>query len=545
VTAKHFITVILFLAPIPLSFGQQNEIFTDITTNSGIDFKYSFGDTSYENILESSGSGVTIFDYNGDGFYDVYLLNGTYLDGISDITSKAMNPTNQLFHNNGDGTFTEVTSASGLGSLNWSMTASPIDIDMDGDMDLYIANYGPNQFYINNGGIFVDKAEEMNITGPVTLNKFTKWSVSVAFLDFNKDDKIDLFMGNFLAYDPDYKSYPNPELMPHPAEYNGQPSLLYIQENDGSFSDISEKTDLYYPDSKCMGITVFDYDDDGDMDILQCNDHQPNFLFRNDGSSYTEVGAISGIAVNSQGLPTGSMHGSIGDIDGDNMVDILVTDLKYGSLYRQVASGIFEDITESSGIASIFQGKGVWASILFDYDNDGDLDIFSANGTAEELILQPPLLLENDGYGNFKRIKNQAGGYFSELHSGRGASVFDFDNDGDLDIIVSHIEPGSRATLLQNNSTKNHWLGINLNASNPIHLIGSKLILETQEKKLVRIYQPSMSYLSFSDPRILFGLGSESKVTRLSIIWANGDMENFENPEIDNYLTIIKGKGIQ
>ena len=176
-----------------------------------------------------------------------------------------------------------------------------------------------------------------------------------------------------------------PDMMPSPAEYKGQASMLYEQQPDGKFIDVTKKVNLFYPDSKCMGLTVFDYDDDGDLDIFQANDHQLNFLFRNDNGIYKEVGVESGVAANSQGKGTGSMHGSIGDIDGDGLIDILVSDLDYGALYHNIGNGLFVDITEESGVAAAMAGKSSWGAQLFDYDNDGDLDIVAANGTAEEL----------------------------------------------------------------------------------------------------------------------------------------------------------------
>ena len=199
-------------------------------------------------------------------------------------------------------------------------------------------------------------------------------------------------VGNFLAFDPAYVSPGSPDMMPSPTEYKGQESMLYEQLPDGKFIDVTKKNNLSYPDSKCMGLTVFDYDNDGDLDIFQANDHQLNFLFRNDNGKYKEVAVESGVAANSQGKGTGSMHGSIGDIDGDGLIDLLVTDLDYGALYKNSGNGLFVDITEKSGVAAAMAGKSSWGAQLFDYDNDGDLDIIATNGTAEELIPAIPIV---------------------------------------------------------------------------------------------------------------------------------------------------------
>ena len=322
--------------------------------------------------------------------------------------------------------------------------------------------------------------------------------------------------------------------------------MLYRQQPDGTFTEVTAQAGLLFPDSKCMGLTVFDVDDDGDMDILQSNDHQPNFLFVNEGGKFKEAGVLRGVAVNSDGQATGSMHGTLGDVNGDGLTDILVTDLKYGSLYQSTGRGIFKDITAASGIATHFKGKGGWGANLADFDNDGDLDIFSANGTAEELILQPPLMLENTGKGRFVNSGNNWGSYFNEKHSGRGAGVVDFDNDGDLDIIISHVEPGSKATLLQNNiNNNNHWLGLVLLAPpDGTSTIGTKITLTTGNQKQIRVNQPSTGYLSYSDPRIHFGLGVRQEVDQIEIEWPDGAQEILKNVSIDQYLSVAKGVGI-
>ncbi|MEE9118369.1 MAG: VCBS repeat-containing protein, partial [Calditrichia bacterium] len=331
---KNYYKLLLVLLTTTLfsmqSSGQTPLVtYTDITKEAGIDFRYNFGDFTYENILESSGSGITILDYDSDGDMDLYLLNGTYLEGISDSAGIVFKDTpNQLYRNNGDGTFTNVAVQAGVDDRHWSMAAGALDYDGDGDVDIYLLNYGPNVFYLNNGdGTFSDIADSLGLRGPETLNGFTKWSIGVSFWDYNLDGRVDFMVGNFLAFDPSYVSPTTPGMMPHPSEYEGQASMLYHQNEDGTFREITKIVGLYYPQSKCMGLTLFDYDDDGDLDLFQGNDHQLNFLFRNDGNQiFTEVARKSGVAVNDQGFPTGSMHGSIGDIDGDGLIDLLVVD---------------------------------------------------------------------------------------------------------------------------------------------------------------------------------------------------------------------------
>ncbi len=547
---KTFIFFLLILIFLPVSVTAQKNgiIFTDVTKQAGIDFKYNFGDYSYVNILESSGSGVTIFDYNNDQLMDLYMMNGTYIEGISDPDGVVFkNTPNKLYKNNGNGTFTEVAEKAGVDDHHWSMAAGAIDIDNDGDQDLYLLNYGPNVFYRNNGnGTFTDITNTLGLSGPDTLNGFTKWSIGVSFWDYNNDGRLDAMVGNFLAFDPAYVSPATPGMMPSPVEYRGQASMLYQQQPDGKFVDVTRKNGLYFPDSKCMGLTVYDYDDDGDIDIFQANDHQLNFLFRNDNGIYKDVAIQSGVAANSQGVGTGSMHASIGDVDGDGLIDILVSDLEYGALYRNAGNGIFVDITESSGAARSMNGKGCWAAQLFDYDNDGDLDIVAANGTAEELMLQYPLLLENEGDGHFKNVGQQHGAYFSTKRSGRGLAVWDFDNDGDLDIIISHVDLQATPALLRNDGgNKNHWLGLTLKGEKgPAASISAKVTVTAGGKKQVLINQWSTCYLSNNDPRLHIGLGQHKMIDQLEIAWTDGKKEVYKNIQADRYITILQGKGI-
>lgn len=545
----HKFLSLLFMGLSVFVIGQEKVTFIDVTETSGIDFNYNFGDYNYENILESSGSGITVFDYNNDGLMDLFMMTGTYLPGISDEGGKGFaNSRDKLYRNNGNGTFTETGVKAGLDDLQWSMAAGAIDLDLDGFEDLFLLNYGSNVFYHNNGdGTFEDITSELRLSGPEKLNGFTKWSIGVSYWDYNMDGRLDVMVGNFLAFDPDYVSTQTPGMMPHPSEYRGQASLLYEQQVDGSFSEVTNKAGLYYPDSKCMGLTVFDYDHDGDLDIFQANDHHYNFLFRNDQGSYKEVGVASGVAANSKGQETGSMHATPGDVDGDGLVDVFVSDLKYGALYRNMGNGLFEDITEKSGIAASMAGKGGWGAALFDFDNDGDLDLITANGTAEELILQYPLLMENDGSGNFKDVGKNHGSYFSKKRSGRGLVVLDYDNDGDLDVCISHVDLTASAVLLENEGgNANNWLGLTLKGDLGLASgIGAKVTVTSGDMRQVLVNQWTNGYLSNKDSRLHVGLGSNESIEEMVISWPDGVEEVFKQVPVNKYLEIFKGKGIQ
>jgi hypothetical protein len=540
--------LLLIITTSESSAQKINVTYTDITKKAGITFKYTYGDNTYKNILESSGSGITVFDYNNDGLMDLYLMNGKYLEGISDPGGKMYkNAHNELYKNNGNGTFTEVSEKAGVEGHQWAMAAGAIDLDKDGYQDLFVLNFGPNVFYHNNGnGTFSDITASTGLAGPEKLNGFTKWSIGVAFWDYNLDGRLDAMVGNFLAFDPAYVSPGTPDMMPSPSEYNGQASMLYEQQPDGKFIDVTNKNNLSYPDSKCMGLTVFDYDNDGDLDIFQANDHQLNFLFRNDNGVYKEVGVQSGVAANSHGIGTGSMHGSIGDIDGDGLIDILVSDLDYGALYRNTGNGIFVDITEESGVASQMEGKSSWGAQFFDYDNDGDLDIVAANGTAEVLTNQYPLLMENDGKGHFKNVGKDHGSYFATKRSGRSLAVWDFDNDGDLDIIISHLDGNGIPVLLKNDGgNKNHWLGLTLRGKDgPASAISAKVTVTAGGKKQVLVNQWATSYLANNDPRLHIGLGQNKMIDMLEISWSDGKKEVYNKIDSDRYIIIMENKGI-
>ena len=538
-----FLYLVIGIYPI-----KAQDFFTDITEEAGIDFRYNFGDPIYDNILESSGSGISILDYNNDGYMDIYMLNGTYLEDISiDDGIMYENSSNILYRNNGDGTFTDVTLTAGVDDRHWSMAAAVFDVNNDGYQDIYLLNYGPNVFYMNNGdGTFSDSTRELGLGGPEKLNGFEKWSVGAVFWDYNDDGLGDIMVGNFLAFDPSYVSETTPGMMPHPSEYKGQASLLYEQQTDGTFREVTEQAGLYFPDSKCMGLTVFDFDQDGDRDLFQGNDHQLNFLFRNDGNRiFTEIGVGAGVAANDQGLPTGSMHGSVGDIDGDGLVDLLVTDLRYGALYRNRGDGSFEDITQKSNVARYFNGKGQWGANLFDHDNDGDLDIFTTNGTAEELIRQLPLLLDNQGNGKFQDVGPQRNPFFLTKRSGRASATIDFDNDGDLDLLISHLDFGSPVFLRNNEGNKNHWIGLMLEGKDGA---ASSLSVEVTvyygNMKRTYINQPANTYLTYNDPRMHIGLGQHSFIDKLEIKWFGSDVEVIENIKADRYLRIKQGQGI-
>ncbi len=543
--ALAVIAAILIAVFIP---RKKSLVFTDVTHQAGIDFRYNFGDYTYQNILESSGSGITVFDYNNDGLMDIFMMNGTWLEGISDPEGIVFKDTpDRLYKNNGDGTFTEVAEQAGLDDRNWSMAAAAADYDRDGDEDLFLLNYGPNVFFRNNGdGTFTDITDQTGLEGPEMLNGFVKWSIGAIFFDYNGDKRLDVMVGNFLAFDTAIVSPVSREAQPHPSQYKGQASMLYEHQPDGTFRDVTEQVNLFYPDSKCMGLTVFDYDNDGILEIFQANDHHYNYMFKYVDGKYQDIAISRGVASNSEGVGTGSMHGTLGDVDGDGLPDMLVSDLDYGALYRNLGTGFFQDVTYSSGIAGPLAGKGTWGAALFDFDNDGDLDIFAANGTAEELILQYPILLENDGKGHFTDAGRRYGDYFLTRRSGRGMVECDYDNDGDIDIIVSHVDLIATPVLLRNDGgNRNNWLGLTLKSPEGLGpAVSAKVTVTSGSHKQVLINQWTTGYLSNNDPRLHMGLGKHRKVDLLEIAWSDGKTETYRNIRANRYITIMQGEGV-
>ncbi|MGB5293980.1 MAG: CRTAC1 family protein, partial [Thermoanaerobaculia bacterium] len=521
--------------------------FQDVAAEAGVRFRYTFGDYAYDNILESSGSGATWIDHDLDGDMDLYLLNGVYIEGVSD--PKGMRSFGQasdhFYCNSGDGTFVDCTDRVGLGSHDWSMGAVAGDYDEDGYPDIFLATYGANRLFHNNGdGTFTDVASELGLVGPRELNGFVKWSVGGSWFDYDRDGDLDLAVCNFLAFDP-HHLHPGKEWeMPDPKEYDGQESKLYEQRPDGKFVDVTERAGLKRPDSKCMGITVLDFDRDGHLDIFQGNDHQENFLFRARGDgTFEEVGLVAGVAVNDAGLGTGSMHGSPGDFDGDGKIDLLVVDLRHGSLYRKVNPTLFEDVTWASGVGGLLDGLGQWGAGLVDLDLDGDLDLFTTNGVAHILVGQYPVLAANDGRGQFKDARAGAGPYFSSRRSGRGAAFGDYDNDGDLDIVVNHVDHQATASLLRNDSLKSgSWLGLRLVGGGPKTSHGAFVEVSHEGPPKVRVHQPAAGYLSGNDPRIHLGVGEAERIDSVTVHWPSGRTQSWLDLEPDRYWMLWESR---
>jgi enediyne biosynthesis protein E4 len=530
-----FIFCILLSLPVVPKETSTLPTLTDITKQAGITFVHSIGDHKLTNIVESTGAGVAFFDYDGDNDLDIYLVNGSYLKEINHPRgrSNAGKLRNLLYRNNGDGSFTDVTNIAGVGDTHYGMGCLAADYDNDGDADLYVTNYGPNVLYRNNGnGTFTDITKKAGVGGKL-------FSTGVTFLDYDGDGFLDLYVGNYLLYDPNYKHYFAAESFPGPLAYQGQADTLYRNKGDGTFEDVTQKAKIFKPQGRAMGVASCDLDNNGSMDIFVANDGMENYFFSNNGNgTYTETALLSGTGFGQSGEATSAMGPEFGDFDLDGLMDILVPDMRYSCLYRNTGKGFFLEKSAQVGIAVSCGQYTSWSGNFFDFNNDGLLDIFMSNGDSHHLEPEEDLLFLNEKGKQFKDISSQTGKDFQQKFVGRGSAVGDFDNDGDLDIIVLNLN--ARPRLLRNEGgNKNNWLMIRLTGKKSNRdAIGSKVRVTVGGKTQTRNRVSSSGYLSQSDYRLHFGLGKHKKADKIEITWPNGTKKTLTNIPANQILTI-------
>jgi len=510
------------------------EFFQEIGQNIGLDFIHSIGATDMGNIIESVGGGAAFLDYDQDGYMDIYTCSGTWVKGFSKSEKTKITAKNHLYHNLKDGTFEDVTENAGVGGPWYSMGVTVGDYNNDGYPDLYVSNNGQNTLYKNNGnGTFKDVTKNAHVGGG------KECSVGVVWLDFDNDGFLDLYVGNYLNFDPEYKYYYSPDGFPGPLAYDSQPDILYHNKGDGSFEDVTKKMGIIDIDGRAMGVGAADYDDDGFVDIYVANDHTVNYLWHNDaGKGFTDRGTMSGTGFSQAGEATVSMSVDFADFNGDELLDMFISDDNYCSLYENLGNGLFSDKSYSSGI-SVASGQFVgWASSFLDYDNDGDVDIFKANGELKHLYGQEDQLFENIGNGKFKDVSVEKGAYFKEENVGRGACLGDYDNDGDIDIYIVNLD--SQGKFLRNNKgNQNNWITLKLvgNKSNKdgigarIKLIAGGKVQTTQKKS-------TTGYLSQNDSRIHFGLLKNAIIDKIEIKWPSGLKQVLEHVKANQILTV-------
>jgi hypothetical protein len=517
---------------VPASNG---DYFQEIGKEIGIDFVHSIGDNELTNIVESSGAGAAFLDYDQDGYIDLYVCSGTWLKGVSSGEKPAVMPENHLYHNRGDGTFEDVTKKAGVGGPWYSMGVTVGDYNNDGYPDMYVSNYGTNVLYKNNGdGTFTDVTKHAGVGG-----KETDFNTGAAWLDYDNDGFLDLYVGKYLNFDPNYKYYYAPDGFPGPLAYDAQPDILYHNNGDGTFEDVTKKMGIIDLDGRAMGVGAADYDDDGFVDIYVANDHSMNYLWHNNGGkSFTDMGTPSGTAFGQSGESTVSMSVDFADYLGNGMMDMFISDDKYCRLFENLGNGIFTDQSYPSGIAMPAGQFVGWSSSFFDYNNDGLVDIYKTNGALKHLYGQEDQVFENLGNGKFKDVSWDLGSYFKKKLVGRGACFGDYDNDGDIDAYIVNLN--DRGAFLRNNKgNQNNWIMLNLiGTTSNRDGIGARVKVTSGGKVQTAQKKSTTGYLSQNDPRMHFGLAKNEIVDRIEIKWPSGKLQVLENIKVNQILTV-------
>ena len=553
-TRRHFVKATLGVAAWfggRRSFGRPGEAvspFLDVTAAAGIHFKHQRGASEKKHILETFGSGCAFLDYDNDGWLDILLINGGFMPD-SPKTEPLRN--HALYRNMRNGKFEDVTARAGItGNGSYGSGVIVADYDNDGFPDIYITNYGPNILYHNNGdGTFTDVTEQAGIAGDSS-----SWSTSAAFFDYNNDGYLDLYVANYVDY-----HYDDPVCLDkgirgycHPRNFRGKASKLYRNLGNGRFQDVSEESGIGKLEGKGLGVVAADFDDDGWMDLFVANDGMANFLFKNNrDGTFTDVGLVSGVAYTSEGVAQANMGVDAGDYDGDGLLDILVGtyDLETNAVYRNHGEWVFSDERWSSGVAKTDHNFLTFGVGFLDYDNDGDKDIFLVNGHVVDNIelmretltyAQPCQLLENRG-GKF--VENLDFLKYSSLSPkvGRGLAIGDIDNDGALDLLVS--TSGQEPSLLINQvGRKNNWVLLKLiGTKSNRDAVGAKIVVTTENATQTDQITGGASYLSASDLRVHFGLGSSEIIKTLKILWPSGAGDVFREVKANRILSIREG----
>lgn len=512
----------------------NKEYFQEIGKQIGVDFIHSIGDNDLSNIVESVGGGAAFLDYDQDGYIDLYICSGTYLKGFNHADKQSLSSGNRLYRNKRDGTFEDVTKTAGVdGEGAYSMGITIGDYNNDGYPDIYVCNYGPNVLYKNNGnGTFTNVSKTAGMEG-------NECSVGAVWLDYDNDGLLDLYVGNYLFYDPEYKYPEGSDGFPAPDAYDSQQDMLYHNEGNDVFKDVTDEMGIVDKDGRAMGVGAVDYDDDGFVDIYVTNDHTLNYLFHNEaGKGFVNMGTPSGTAFSKAGEATISMSVDFADYNGDGLMDIFKSDDSYCSLYENQGKGIFTDKANSAGISMAAAQFVGWSSSFVDYDNDGDEDIFKTNGALKHLYGHQDQLFENIGGGKFQDVSLKRGEYFKQEFVGRGACLGDYDNDGDFDIYIVNLN--NEGKFLRNNKgNENNWLQLKLSGQTSNRDgIGARVRVTAGGKVQTSQKRSTTGYLSQNDPRMHFGLGKNEIAEKIEIKWPSGKSQVLEHINSGQVLII-------
>lgn len=519
--------------PTPPIAAAADDLFEEVAEKVGVRFLHQFAHRKIANILLSNGAGGAVLDYDDDGWMDLYLLNWGSLDGVTAKDFGTRREPNRLYRNRGNGTFEDVTERAGLTGNGFSSAVAAADYDNDGHTDLYVVNFGPNALYRNRGdGTFVE------VSTPAGVGD-TGTGISATFLDADRDGRLDLFVANYLTFDPSTVSEQNPGAYPGPLAYPGEVNRLFRNRGDGTFEDVTKASGLFAPGHRAMSVSAFDCDADGDTDLYVSNDDTPNALWLNDGAGrFREVALETGVAFNAIGEAPGSMNAALADANGDGLVDLYISRLGYGSLYLRNAPGRYDDRMWASGLGRLTQNYVGWGAVFLDLENDGDADLFIANGDAFTLEGTKPLLLENDGAARFAEASTRGGRFFEQQINGRGAAVADFDNDGRLDVVVTAL--ADRAFVLRNRSASgHHWLKLSLEGTRSNRDGFGTLITVTAGGRTWKAEAMCPTgFLMQGDQRVHLGLGGAPKVDRLRLRWPSGREQELKDVAVDRVLNV-------
>ena len=533
--------------------------FVDVAAKAGITVRNVNGDTEVKKyIIETTGSGVGILDYDRDGWPDIFLVNGTQL--ASEKHPGEIAPTSHLFHNNHDGTFTDVTEKAGLVSTAWGQGACVGDYDNDGYDDIYVTGYGKNRLFHNQGnGTFREVAEQAGVAGTGK-----EWGTGCAFIDYDRDGKLDLMVANYVHFDAGNPPEPGSEagctwkgtpVMCGPRGLPSAPNILFHNEGNGKFRDVSvasgiQKTLGHY----CFSVTTLDYNEDGWPDMYVACDSTPAILYKNNhDGTFTDVAEDAGAAFNEDGREQAGMGSTAADYDGDGHLDIFKTNFSddTATLYHANGDGTFTDNTFAAGLGVNLEELG-WGTMFADVDNDGFPDLLVVNGHVYPQVdsahlgatyKEPRFLYWNKGNGKFKDVSKTSGPGLTEPYSGRGIAIADLWNDGRLEAIVNNLS--DRPLLLVNEAKNgNHWLGLRLTGTKSNRsAIGARVTLHGAKRNWVDEVRSGSGYNSSSDLRLHFGLGAEAKLTNIVVRWPNGESEQFSCEGVDRIIELVEGKG--
>jgi hypothetical protein len=542
--------------PPPLGFR-----FTDIASQAGVTARTVFGgERTNRYLVETTGSGVAAFDYDGDGWIDIFLVNGSTIEGFAPGGA----PTSHLYRNRHDGTFEDVTSAAGLGLVGWGQGACAGDYDNDGDEDLFVTVWGTNRLMRNRGtGAFEDATGAAGIATPGT-----RWSTGCAFLDYDRDGRLDLFVARYIDFD--LAATPLPEsglcrfkglaVACGPPGLPGAKNVLYHNVGDGRFADVSEAANITATGGTyALGVSTLDFDGDGWVDLYVADDSSPSVLYRNNrDGTFTDIGISAGCAYSQDGRPQAGMGVAVGDYDRDGRVDLFKTNFAgdTSTLYANRASGanagpgFCDDRTYAAGFGRNTRWLG-WGVAFVDFDLDGLLDLFLVNGhvypeveqvKTEAGYRQPKVVYRNRGDGRFDDVSARLGAPVTVPRASRGAAFADFDNDGDVDVVVNNVHDVPELYRLDRSLPGGHWLilrlrGVQSNRS----AIGARVAVTTGSVTQISEVRGGGSYLAQNDLRVHFGLAGAEKADRVQVHWPNGREETWRDVAADRIVTLTEG----